>query len=92
MFTGLVSLKHISIEYYLSQKIDLDGIFDPSKILKLEIIRVKSYDNEIDELLRLFTNLRSLHLKKNLMKLEYFSEIKALASLSFAIIPSLESF
>ncbi len=92
MFTGLVSLKHISIEFYLSQKIDLDGIFDPFKILKLEIIRVKSYDNEIDELLRLFTNLRSLHFKKNLMKLEYFSEIKALSSLSFATVPSLESF
>jgi hypothetical protein len=40
MFTGLVSLKHISIYEYQSQKIDLDGIFDPSKILKLEIERI----------------------------------------------------
>ena len=90
MFTGLVSLKHISIEYYLSQKIDLDGIFDPAKILKLEIKTVTSYDNKIDEVLRLFTNLRSLHLRHDLLKLEYFPEIKALTSLSFASFPSLE--
>lgn len=70
MFTGLVSLKHISIEYYLSQKIDLDGIFDPSKILKLEIIWIKMYDNEIDNVLRLFTNLRSLHFSDDLKKYE----------------------
>ncbi len=59
MFTGLVSLKHVSIEEYQTQKIDLDGIFDPSKILKLEI---NWHDNKIDEVLKLFTNLRSLHL------------------------------
>ncbi len=70
MFTGLISLKYISIEEYESQKINLDEILDPSKILKLEIKRVTSYDNEIDEVLRLFTNLRSLHLPYDFIKYE----------------------
>jgi hypothetical protein len=92
MFTGLTSLKHISIYEYQSQKIDLDGIFDPANILKLKIKTVTSYDYEIeiDEVLRLFTNLRSLHLRHDPIKLEYFPEIKALTSLSFASFPSLE--
>ena len=90
MFTGLISLKNISIDEYENLSIDLDGIFDPSKILKLEIKTVTSYDHEIDEVLRLFTNLRSLHLRHDPMKLEYFPEIKALTSLSFASFPSLE--
>ncbi len=92
MFTGLVSLKHIQIFKYESYKIDLDGIFDPSKIFKLEIQWIKIYDNEIDEVLRLFTNLRSLHLSDDLLKYEQFPTIKALTSLSFGTFPSLESF
>jgi hypothetical protein len=40
----------------MDRGIDLDGIFDPSKILKLEIYQHNS------EVLQLFTNMRSLDL------------------------------
>ncbi len=36
MFTELTSLNHISIINDWDEIINLDGIFDPSKILKLE--------------------------------------------------------
>jgi hypothetical protein len=71
MFTGLISLKNISIDEYENLSIDLDGIFDPSKILKLEIRRITIYYLDTnDELTRLFTNLRSLYLSDDRIKYE----------------------
>ena len=85
MFSELISLKHVSIKNF-KVNISFDGIFDPSKIQKLEI-----YSIYINEGLRLFTNLRSLHLEYDPNK-EFIPDIEALTSISFGSVPSLDTF
>ncbi len=57
IFTGLNSLKDIQIQEWI-EIIDLQGIFDPSKIMNFTIHK----NTNIDEVLRIFTNLRSLRI------------------------------
>ena len=57
IFTGLTSLKDIWISEWI-EIIDLEGIFDPSKILMLKIFEITN----INEVLSIFNNLRSLEI------------------------------
>jgi hypothetical protein len=62
--------------------IDLDGIFDPSKVLYLNI---KKSNHGVP--LKFFTNLRSLHHGTHFEK-DYIPSIEKLTSLSFDFLPS----
>ena len=55
-FTRFMSLKHIQIACW-DKRIDIDEVFDPSKILELDIGDINSF--EVFHI-SLFTNLRSL--------------------------------
>jgi hypothetical protein len=44
MFSGLISLQHICITDDWDEIINLDGIFDPSKILKFEAWEISNFD------------------------------------------------
>jgi hypothetical protein len=80
----LISLKHINIERW-NEMIDLDDIFDPSKILYLEadLMHLKQ--------LRLFTNLRSLKLNTYCSKDE-LPKMLGLTSLTFGFTPNINLF
>jgi hypothetical protein len=77
-------LKHINIHRW-DEMIDLDDIFDPSKILYLEadLMHLKQ--------LRLFTNLRSLKLKISCLKDE-LPKMQALRSLTLGFTPNIDLF
>ena len=85
MFTGLTKLKHIEIGEW-DQIINLDGIFDPSKILKLQTILGKNY-----EVLKLFANLRSMYLHY-FCELNFIPKIEGLTSFAIESIPKIELF
>ncbi len=62
-FTDLKSLREIVVKIEWDEIIEINKIFDPSKILELEIGSIKKI-----ETLSLFKNLRSLKLSFTLTK------------------------
>jgi hypothetical protein len=78
-------LKHINIRRW-DEMIDLDDIFDPSKILYLEadLMHLKQ--------LPLFTNLRSLKLKKNSCSKDELPKMQGFKSLTLGFTPDIDLF